>query len=168
MKALSILCCLIAMTALNAATGLPEEPPADAKKVVFLAGKPSHGYGSHEHFAGCLLLAKSLESAMPGFRAEVYRSNWPDDEALKTADVVVMYSDGGGGHPALRHLDEIQQLADRGIGIVCIHYAVEVPKGPAGDHFLNWIGGLAGNSLRSSIGTTSIGRIQHFTVEHQT
>ena len=30
-------------------------------KVLFLAGKPSHGYGAHDHLAGCMLLAKSLE-----------------------------------------------------------------------------------------------------------
>src|SRR5690606_27756285 len=35
----------------------------------------------------------------------------------------------------------MDQLAQRGVGIVCIHYAVEVPKGPSGEKFLNWIGG---------------------------
>ncbi len=29
----------------------------------------------------------------------------------------------------------------RGVGLVCLHYAVEVPKGVPGDHFLDWIGG---------------------------
>ena len=40
---------------------------ANAKhKVLFLAGKPSHGYGAHDHLAGCMLLAKSLnESGLP-------------------------------------------------------------------------------------------------------
>ena len=35
------------------------------KKVVFIAGRPSHAYGGHEHNAGCLLLAKELQAAMP-------------------------------------------------------------------------------------------------------
>ena len=29
----------------------------------------------------------------------------------------------------------------RGVGLVCIHYGVEVPKGASGQRFLNWIGG---------------------------
>jgi hypothetical protein len=29
----------------------------------------------------------------------------------------------------------------RGVGLGCAHYAVEVPKGPTGDAFLDWIGG---------------------------
>ena len=29
----------------------------------------------------------------------------------------------------------------RGIGLVCIHYGVEVPRGVSGQRFLNWIGG---------------------------
>ena len=32
-------------------------------------------------------------------------------------------------------------LAKQGVGIVCLHYGVEVPKGEAGDKFLDWIGG---------------------------
>ena len=31
------------------------------KKIVFIAGHPSHGYAEHEHHAGCLLLAKMPE-----------------------------------------------------------------------------------------------------------
>jgi hypothetical protein len=29
----------------------------------------------------------------------------------------------------------------RGVGLVCIHYAVEVPQGEAGEAYLDWIGG---------------------------
>lgn len=29
----------------------------------------------------------------------------------------------------------------RGVGLVCLHFATEVPKGPGGDKFLEWIGG---------------------------
>lgn len=115
--------------------------PPETKNVLFLAGRPSHGYGAHEHYAGCQLLAKSLESSVDNLKTQVIRTDWPSDEVLATADVVVMYSDGGGGHPVNKHLDQIDELAKKGVGIVCIHYAVEVPKGPAGDKFLDWIGG---------------------------
>lgn len=112
------------------------------KRVVFVAGRASHGYGAHEHYAGSMILAESLQRAMPGFDVQVIRDGWPADAtALDGADCVVMYADGGGGHPANPHLAEIDKLAEKGVGVVCIHYAVEVPKGDSGDHFLKWIGG---------------------------
>ena len=33
----------------------------DTKKVVLIAGPKSHGYGAHEHKAGCMLLAEASE-----------------------------------------------------------------------------------------------------------
>ncbi len=35
----------------------------------------------------------------------------------------------------------LKPLMDKGVGLACLHYAVEVPKGKPGDAFLNWIGG---------------------------
>lgn len=116
-----------------------EKDPAKIK-IAFLSGKPSHGYGSHEHYAGCALLAKTLESAFPGLTVEVFKHKWPE-KSLEGFDCIVMYSDGGPRHPVNKHLDEIQKLVDKKTGVVCIHYAVEVPKGESGDAFLNWIGG---------------------------
>jgi type 1 glutamine amidotransferase len=121
-----------------------DEPIArrDNKKVVFLAGRPSHDYGSHEHYAGSLILAKNLEASMKDFDVEVFRYDWPDkDSAFQDVDAIVMYCDGGEGHPVIPHLAQINALADQGVGIVCLHYGVEVPKGEPGDHFLKWIGG---------------------------
>ena len=42
--------------------------------------------------------------------------------------------DGGGGHPMIQgdRLETMQKLMDKGVGLVCLHYAVEVPKGEAG------------------------------------
>jgi putative membrane-bound dehydrogenase-like protein len=112
------------------------------KKVLFLAGKPSHGYGAHEHHAGCLILAKSIEQGMPGYKCEIQRNEWPKDEKIfDGVDTIVMYCDGGGGHLVMPKLAECDALAKKGIGIVCIHYGVEVPKGEAGVKFMEWIGG---------------------------
>jgi putative membrane-bound dehydrogenase-like protein len=112
------------------------------KKIAFMAGRPSHGYGSHEHYAGCKLLAAAIERALPGYETVVYQNGWPEDpKAFQDADVVVMYCDGGGGHPVNQHLEQLDKLADEGVGVVCLHYGVEVPKGEPGDHFLKWIGG---------------------------
>ena len=69
---------------------------------------------------------------------------WPKDESVfDGARAVVFFMDGGGGHPMIQkdHLETIQKLMDKGVGLACLHYAVEVPKGKPGDKFLDWIGG---------------------------
>ncbi len=119
-------------------------PLEDKKKVVFFAGKKSHGYGAHEHRAGCMLLAKRLnENFGEQTLATVYTEGWPkhDPTALQNADALVIYCDGGGGHLAMGHLDELRAAADRGLGIGCLHYAVEIPKGEAGEALKHLIGG---------------------------
>lgn len=111
-------------------------------KIVLLAGNPSHGYGSHEHLAGCRILAEAIEGATENIECEVIPGGWPEDASvLSDAKAIVMYADGGGGHPALRHLDALGKLMDQGIGFSCLHYAVEVPVEPGGKEFLQWLGG---------------------------
>ncbi len=111
-------------------------PNADLKgrkKIVFLSGHPSHGYAQHEHFAGCMLLAKALNENVPQVYAEVYKYEWPaDPHAFDDAAAIIMYCDGGAGHMAMKHLKEIDALMDKGIGLGCIHYAVEDSQGRAG------------------------------------
>ena len=119
---------------------------ADAKKnVVMIAGRPSHGPGEHEHNAGIQLLAKCLQQgAADRVETKVHlNAEWPSAEELAKADTVVIYADGGGGHPALKE-DRLAQLGremKRGCGFVCLHYAVEptIPKGSA--EFIEWLGG---------------------------
>jgi hypothetical protein len=115
---------------------------AEGKSIVLIAGTPSHGFGAHDHQAGCMLLAKALNENVQGVKATVFTGGWPkDDKMLDDAACIVMYGDGGGGHMVMPHLKRMNALAKKGIGIVCLHYAVEVPKGEAGDDFANWIGG---------------------------
>ena len=121
-------------------------PLEKTKKIVFIAGKKSHGYGSHEHNAGCLLLAKALEAANGENGVDVlttvYKNGWPaDPTATDNADTVVVYCDGGGRHYLHAHGEEFESIMRRGVGLACIHYGVEVPKGISGQRFLNWIGG---------------------------
>ena len=115
------------------------------KNVLMIAGKPSHGPGDHEHNAGVQLLAKCLAQGAAD-RVEVkfhLNGEWPSADELAKADTVVIYSDGGGGHPALQadHLDQLGNEMKRGCGLVCLHYAVEptIPKGNA--EFIDWLGG---------------------------
>jgi len=41
----------------------------------------------------------------------------------------------------MKHLDAFDKIMDKGVGLGCIHYGVEVPKGKSGDLFKKWIGG---------------------------
>ena len=112
------------------------------KKIVLIAGKPSHGYAAHEHYPGCVLLAKWLQEGVAGVETVVYQNGWPADEkALEGAAAVVLFSDGGAGNPVIPHLEEVKKLVQKGVGLAILHYAVEVPMGPPGDCFKDWIGG---------------------------
>lgn len=120
-------------------------PAADAKKqILMIAGKPSHGPGQHEHNAGVQLLAKCLkESGLPVEVKFTLGGAWPAAEDLAKADTILIYSDGGGGHPALQEnrLEQLDKEMKRGAGFVCLHYAVEptIPKG--NKEFIDWLGG---------------------------
>jgi type 1 glutamine amidotransferase len=113
------------------------------KKIVFLAGKPSHGPGQHEHRAGCLLLKTCLDP-IPGINSIVVSNGWPEDESVfNGADAIVVYCDGGMGHPLLQgeRLKTMEQLMDKGVGLACIHYGVEPTRERGQEEFLKWIGG---------------------------
>ena len=123
--------------------------PTATKKLVLIAGKPSHGPGLHEFHAGCLLLQKCL-AATPGLEVSVHPNHWVSDESmLETADAVVIYADGGNGHPVLaapERREKIQKLVDRGGSVMMMHYAVQCAdldkdQGQSGDVFRDWIGG---------------------------
>src|SRR5438876_752971 len=104
----AIACCLMTSHALLA------QQPGAKKKVVFVAGTRSHSYGAHEHNAGCLLLAKELQAAMPNVTCDVQQNGWPEDaHFFDGAGCLVMYCDGGAGHMANKHLDEIDALAKK-------------------------------------------------------
>lgn len=117
--------------------------PDGKHKLVMIAGKPSHGPGEHEFNAGVSLLAKCLAGYKDLEVAEVH-NGWPKDESVfDGADAVFLYMDGGGGHAALQgdHLKKLGELMDKGVGLGCAHYAVEVPKGKGGAEWMKWIGG---------------------------
>ena len=123
--------------------GLVPGASAADKKIVIVAGTPSHGPGEHEHNAGCLLLKKCLDK-VPGVNASVHLNGWPKDAAaFDGADAVLLFMDGGGGHHAIKEdrLQKLGALMKKGAGLGCLHYAVEVPKEKGGPEFQDWIGG---------------------------
>ncbi len=118
---------------------------ADKKHVLMIAGKPSHGPGQHEHNAGVLLFKKCLEqSAAEAVEVKHHlNGEWPSADELAWADTVLIYSDGGGGHPALQE-DRLAQLGkemERGCGFMALHYAVEPTLSKGNKEFIDWMGG---------------------------
>lgn len=127
-------------------------PDAAPKKIVFIAGSASHGPMAHEHRAGSLLLQKCL-GGVAGIATQVFDNDWPTivkdgqtvdhHAALEDADAIIIYSDGGGEHPALQgeRLAVLDRLTRRGVGLGLIHYAIEPTIERGQKEFLEWIGG---------------------------
>lgn len=112
-------------------------------KIVLIAGPVSHPSGQHEFNAGCIILARALndQSGLP-VNVEVVHNGWPKDVSVfEGAKAVVIYSDGNDRHPTKGHEKELDAMVDDGMGIMCMHYAVEVPAGTRGKYFTKWIGG---------------------------
>ena len=125
------------------AGNLSGKTPEGKQKLVMIAGKPSHPPRLHEFRAGSLLLQKVL-AGTPDLTVEVHERGWVKDEkTFEDADAVVIYADGGGGHPALQgdHLAKLGALIQRGVGFGCMHYGVEVPPDKGSAEFKQWIGG---------------------------
>lgn len=152
MKSMTLFRCLASLILLSLGlTGFASG--AEPRKIVLVAGKPSHGPGDHEFRAGCLLIQERLNQ-IPGIHSVVYTNGWPmkmengssvdDNSAFEGAAAIMLFMNGGGGHPVVRgdHLQIIGKLMQKGIGLGCYHYGVEVPKDKGGPEFLDWIGGF--------------------------
>ncbi|QIF03591.1 ThuA domain-containing protein [Roseimicrobium sp. ORNL1] len=113
-------------------------------KIVLIAGVKSHPSGQHEFRAGGTLLARALneQSSLP-LDVVLVTEGWPKDESVfDGAKAVICYADGGGKHPFVGHLEKVDSLAKAGVGIMCMHYGVEVVPDQAGKEFTRWIGGF--------------------------
>jgi len=122
------------------------------KRIVLIAGRPSHGPGEHEFHAGALLLQKAM-AGVGGVTVEVVAGGWPaktvdgrtvdDNAALDNASAVVVYADGGRGNPAIQadRVTVLDALAAKGVGLGFMHYGVEVPAGDPGAAMHRWTGG---------------------------
>ena len=122
------------------------------KRIVIIAGRPSHPPGMHEFRAGSLLLQKAL-AGVKGVTVDVIPMGWPkktvdgkevdDHAALDGADAVFIYADGGRNHPAIQNdrVQVIDALATKGVGLAFGHYGVEVPVGEPAAAMHRWVGG---------------------------
>lgn len=141
---------LVAAAAMTTTT--TAETQARSKRIVIVAGRPSHPPGMHEFRAGSLLLQKAL-AGVKGVTVDVIPMGWPkktvdgkevdDHAALDGADAVFIYADGGRNHPALQNdrVPVIDALAAKGVGLAFGHYGVEVPVGEPAAAMHRWVGG---------------------------
>lgn len=122
-----------------------------SRKLVIVAGKPSHPPRMHEFNAGVQLLEQCLKR-VKGLDVLIVLNGWPKDEAIfEGADAVVFYMDGGGRHEVVlengRRMKMVDEWTKKGVGIGCMHYGVEVIRDQAGVQFQRWIGGHYENSF---------------------
>jgi hypothetical protein len=104
------------------------------------------GRRTHLACTGVQLLSRCLKDSGLAIHVDISLNGWPKDESLlDRADAIVFYMDGGGGHEAVqeagRRMKKIDELASKGVGIGCMHYAVEIVPDQAGKEFKKWIGG---------------------------
>jgi hypothetical protein len=100
-----------------------------APKLVLIAGGPSHGYMTHEHYAGFVLIRKWLEAAGLGLQTVVCKGGWPQDESVfDGATAIAVNSDGEGRHPLNGRLEKLDGLRQRGVGLALIHFALILNK----------------------------------------
>lgn len=113
------------------------------KKLLLIAGAPSHPPRMHEHRAGMLLLQRCLR-AVPDLRVDLHDDGWvTSDDTLHEADAIALFADGGQGHPFLVG-DRMAGLRSRvaaGMGLGCMHFAVDIPVERGATELQAWIGG---------------------------
>lgn len=122
---------------------VPARAAAEKRKLVLIAGRPSHGALEHE-FNGGVALIKQWLADTKGLEVAAYYNGWPDDpKAFDGVDGILCFADGGSRHPFIErdHLAILDGLMKKGVGLMCAHYAVEIPKEKGGKELKDWIGG---------------------------
>ena len=139
---------------------LPRTRCPSNKKIILVAGKPSHGPGEHGPTTpACSPLRKCLDR-VPGIAAVAYTNGWPQEpNAFDGADAIRAFH--GRRRTIIRRfkttdLNQLNEAMKRGAGLAFLHYAVEAPQLQQGRmEFLNWIGGYFKDQL---VGEPNLGR----------
>lgn len=119
---------------------LAKEPQQEKKKILLIAGKPSHGSGDHEFRAGCMLLANKLNQSGLPLEATVHSYGWPKDESIfDDVDACVIYADAGGRFGEKYEFLN-KKVKEDGMGIMFMHYGVHPKKAVGEKYFKPWIG----------------------------
>ena len=88
------------------------------------------------------LLATRL-AEVDGLSVRVVADGHLGDDVLDGADAVVLFADGGPGHPLLEgdRLGAVAARVEQGLGLGLMHYAVELPVDRGAPEVTSWIGG---------------------------
>ena len=133
---------LLATLVATAGSAPQESHAADGKKkVVFVAGRPSHGYASHEHYAGCMLLARLWRPAFPVSIASWCGTDIPktprcSTAAMRSSSLPTAAAASGDAAPGRNRRAGGERRRDR---LPALRRGSA--QGEAGDKFLKWIGG---------------------------
>lgn len=147
-KALSCLLLAALASALLPAFAAAADPPktAKAKKIVLIGMDRDHGPGDHEYMAGLNFLAESLKHT-PGVQVEIVNvgKGFPDDakflDKAEDANAIVCYLRRAGDlFRKKEQRERLEGLLKKGVGFVCLHYAVEGGK-EQGEPFMAALGG---------------------------
>jgi len=140
-RLLSTLSLVVALAGVSlAATASPSQAAREEgkKKIVFVHGKASHGYGGHAYGPAFRMLARILNKNVPAVTGVVIRDD-TDLAVLDTADAIVLGSDGGRLVKSLG--DRLEPLMEKGVGLACIHYTLDPTDPKAVSRLIDWIGG---------------------------
>ncbi len=98
------------------------------RKILFIAGRPSHGPGEHRFPAGCQILVEALNQSGLPLKAEL-SVDWPaSDAALEEPTLVVLYSDGLASHVAKGKAAVLEKRLKKGLSLAVLHFALEAPE----------------------------------------
>lgn len=140
MKSTSLPCVLTLILAVTGcwAVARTAEAADGAKKIVFVHGRATHGYGGHAYGPAFRMLAEILNENVPAVRAVVLQEDH-DLSAMESADAIVLGSDGGALVKQLG--DRLEPLMKKGVGLGCIHFTLDPNDPVAVKRLIDWIGG---------------------------
>jgi hypothetical protein len=143
-KLLGLVVCIL----LAASAALADGP----KKVLLLAGKPSHSRGAHEHIAGLKLLQECLQD-VAGLETSFHLADgkWPEGPGLiRKADGIALYLDTGSHweQATAERKAALDDLMARGGGVVALHWAIGGQEAKFIPFHLKLVGGCHGGPDR--------------------
>lgn len=156
-------------------SGRPSDK-GDGKRIVLVAGPMDHaGPGAHEYPKDLALLKYCLDTAanLGGYNTEIHFGKIPTEiSTLQGAATLVIHSSAdrtpGETHALFPNLEEdynetnrayyqkLDQLMQRGLGLVVLHYGIWTDKPQSREYLLDWIGGYhrKGHSRVKKLTTT--------------
>ncbi|MDB4506592.1 ThuA domain-containing protein [Akkermansiaceae bacterium] len=148
----TLLLALIGVLGLTLWAAEKEEANKKPKHIAFLVGDDlNHASGTHEFYAGGMLLQQSLaNSNIKDQITSTVVNNWPEDTSVfDKADVIVHYYKGNKWHFMNENHALIDKLAEKGLGQLFIHFAVD-PEKEAEPFIKKWTGAVYKTGLSSN------------------